>query len=72
MSLGISLGISLGVGASVGISLGVGASVGPVVLTGNDDVLPAFWPQAAAMVSVSVAPRIRRILFKAQSSLVPQ
>lgn len=60
MSLGISLGISLGTD--------VGASDGPVVLTGNDDVLPAPGPQAAAIESVSAAPTIKRILFKAQSS----
>jgi hypothetical protein len=64
MSLGISLGMSLGAE--------VGASVGPVVLVGNVDVGLAPGPHAAAIASVSVEPRISRILFKAQSSLVPQ
>jgi hypothetical protein len=52
------------------MSLGadVGASVGPVVFAGNDDVVPAPGPQAAAVASVRAAPRISRILFKAQSS----
>ena len=55
---------------SLGMSLGadVGASVGPVVFVGNDEVVPAPGPHAAAIASVSVAPKIIRILFKAQSS----
>ena len=60
MSLGRLLGID------------VGASVGPVVLVGNDDVGLAPGPQAAAIASVITPPRIRRILFKAQSSLETQ
>ena len=62
MVLGSSLGMVLGID--------VGASVGPVVLVGKVGLLPAPGPHAAAIESVRTAPRINRILFKAQSSLV--
>ena len=68
MVLGSSLGMVLGI--SLGID--VGASVGPVVLVGKVGLLPAPGPHAAAIESVRTAPRINRILFKAQSSLVRQ